>query len=312
VVNHLVYDAYGNVTSETNSAVESLFLFTARPLDPDTGLQNNLNRWYDPAVGRWLSEDPAQADINSYRYVGDNPIIFVDPSGLEDTITGTSPMNTFRLIWKEGTAPADFVFSSKDGTVTAYEWGDRSHTPKCCLARDAKYTAVGYFKGVRGIGIQEQLYQEHHVETGVAEYRNNVGWVMTAAGVVVLVGANFTPAGWATDIVIVLGGGVSVGGTVIWGTSGSYTVKYDKAIWVQTGQTKERCKGTVGYDFIYSKAGDPYEVSPEHCKNRKVGGIFPEHPVLPKGVSAPYDGPCDAIPEWASENLKGVPFVIYE
>ncbi|GAB6188242.1 hypothetical protein JCM17478_37440 [Thermopirellula anaerolimosa] len=55
VVNHLVYDAFGRVTAETNPAVDSLFLFTARPFDPDTGLQNNLNRWYDPSVGRWLS-----------------------------------------------------------------------------------------------------------------------------------------------------------------------------------------------------------------------------------------------------------------
>ncbi|GIX01682.1 MAG: hypothetical protein KatS3mg112_0619 [Thermogutta sp.] len=47
VVNHLIYDAFGRVTSESNPAVDSLFLFTARPFDPDTGLQNNLNRWYD-------------------------------------------------------------------------------------------------------------------------------------------------------------------------------------------------------------------------------------------------------------------------
>jgi RHS repeat-associated protein len=58
VVNHLVYDAFGNVTSESNPAVDSLFLFTARPFDQDSRLQYNLNRWYDPAVGRWLSEDP--------------------------------------------------------------------------------------------------------------------------------------------------------------------------------------------------------------------------------------------------------------
>jgi RHS repeat-associated protein len=82
VVNHLVYDAYGNVTSETNSVVESLFLFTARPFDPDTRLQNNLNRWYDPSVGRWLSEDPVDDDLNLYRYCVNNPAILVDPLGL--------------------------------------------------------------------------------------------------------------------------------------------------------------------------------------------------------------------------------------
>ena len=52
VVNHLMYDAFGNVTSETNPAVDSLLLFTARPFDADTALQNNLNRWYDAKVGR--------------------------------------------------------------------------------------------------------------------------------------------------------------------------------------------------------------------------------------------------------------------
>lgn len=42
----------------------------ARPFDPDTGLQNNLNRWYDASVGRWLSEAPigfAAGDENLYR-----------------------------------------------------------------------------------------------------------------------------------------------------------------------------------------------------------------------------------------------------
>jgi len=85
VVNHLVYDAFGRVTSETSPAVDSLFLFTARPFDQDTQLQNNLNRWYDASVGRWLSEDPigfAAGDGNLYRYVRNNPATELDPSGL--------------------------------------------------------------------------------------------------------------------------------------------------------------------------------------------------------------------------------------
>lgn len=66
VVNHPVYDAFGRVTSESNPAVDSLFLFTARPFDAETkqvehlpqkgfGQQStpkNLNRWYDASVGR--------------------------------------------------------------------------------------------------------------------------------------------------------------------------------------------------------------------------------------------------------------------
>ncbi|MGD0654516.1 MAG: RHS repeat-associated core domain-containing protein [Thermoguttaceae bacterium] len=91
VVNHRVYDAYGNLKSETNpstgqaAAVDCLFAFTGRLYDKQTGLQNNLNRWYDPKVGRWMSEDPSgftAGDTNTRCYCFNSPTNFVDPSGL--------------------------------------------------------------------------------------------------------------------------------------------------------------------------------------------------------------------------------------
>jgi len=95
VVNHLVYDAFGRVTAESNAAVDSLFLFTARPFDEDTQLQNNLNRWYDAAVGRWPSEDPIGfdgGDSNLSRYARNNVVIHVDASGLRICTLTTSPI----------------------------------------------------------------------------------------------------------------------------------------------------------------------------------------------------------------------------
>ena len=56
-------------------------------LDEGTGLQNNLNRWYDGKVGRWLSEDPLgfeAGDTNVYRYVGNTTTTSVDPDGIAD------------------------------------------------------------------------------------------------------------------------------------------------------------------------------------------------------------------------------------
>jgi hypothetical protein len=41
-------------------------------------------RWYDSTVGRWLSEDPAAADANLYRYCGNAPTGGIDPSGMAD------------------------------------------------------------------------------------------------------------------------------------------------------------------------------------------------------------------------------------
>jgi RHS repeat-associated protein len=55
--------------------------------DEATGLQNNLNRWYDPKVGRWLSEDPIEmiaGDPNFYRYVKNMVTGLLDPSGLQE------------------------------------------------------------------------------------------------------------------------------------------------------------------------------------------------------------------------------------
>ena len=85
IARHLVYDAFGNVTSDTAPAVPSLFLYTARPFDEHTGLQNNLNRWYDAQVGRWLSEDPIGVrshDANLTAYVQNSPLLGRDPAGL--------------------------------------------------------------------------------------------------------------------------------------------------------------------------------------------------------------------------------------
>jgi RHS repeat-associated protein len=62
-----------------------VFGFTGRYLDAETGLQNNLNRWYDAATGQWISEDPigfAAGDANLARYVGNEPTGYIDPSGL--------------------------------------------------------------------------------------------------------------------------------------------------------------------------------------------------------------------------------------
>ena len=41
-------------------------------------------RWFDPTVGRWLSEDPAglAPDSNPYRYCGNGPTNGTDPSGM--------------------------------------------------------------------------------------------------------------------------------------------------------------------------------------------------------------------------------------
>ena len=63
--------------------------FVARPshAPPGRDLRIDHSRWFDATVGRWLSEDPAAADVNLYRYCGNSPSAYVDPSGLQFIIT---------------------------------------------------------------------------------------------------------------------------------------------------------------------------------------------------------------------------------
>lgn len=85
---HYVYDAFGEVIS--GDTAQTRYLYTGRELDTSIGLQYNRARWYDPRVGRWISEDPigfAGGDANLTRYVGNAATNATDPSGLDSEHT---------------------------------------------------------------------------------------------------------------------------------------------------------------------------------------------------------------------------------
>jgi RHS repeat-associated protein len=97
ITNHRVYDSFGRLESETNSAVDLVFGFTGKFRDADTGLNNYLNRWYDSRTGKWLSEDPAgfaAGDTNLARYVGNSPTMYVDALGLVQAFAQNGSANT--------------------------------------------------------------------------------------------------------------------------------------------------------------------------------------------------------------------------
>ena len=88
VVNHVRYDTFGQVVSQTNSQFQPWFAYTGREWDPAAGLYFYRARWYDPRAGRFLSEDPlgfAAGDVNLSRYVGNGATLWVDPSGVTAT-----------------------------------------------------------------------------------------------------------------------------------------------------------------------------------------------------------------------------------
>jgi RHS repeat-associated protein len=86
VLNHVTYDSYGRVISQTNPAVEFRYGYTGREQDNETGLDYYRARYYDASVGRFISEDPLgfnAGDGNLTRYVGNSPLNGTDSSGLQ-------------------------------------------------------------------------------------------------------------------------------------------------------------------------------------------------------------------------------------
>ena len=84
IVNELVYDSYGRILTQSNPEFGDRFTYTGREWDEALGLYYYRARFYDPAMGRFISQDPigfSSGDANLYRYVGNNPIDHVDPSG---------------------------------------------------------------------------------------------------------------------------------------------------------------------------------------------------------------------------------------
>ncbi len=110
LANTYTYDSFGKLTASTGTLVNP-FQFTGREFDQETGLRYHRFRYYDPAIGRFISEDPVgfDAGMNFYAYVQNNPVLLIDPFGL-----------------------SSMVFNRGNGTLTLYD--KNGHVVAVCTA----------------------------------------------------------------------------------------------------------------------------------------------------------------------------------
>jgi len=88
LVNRYKYTPFGS-SEGLREQVENNLRFGARELDVETGLYYNRARYYDPGLGRFISEDPAgfSSGANLYAYASNDPLNRRDPMGLADDCT---------------------------------------------------------------------------------------------------------------------------------------------------------------------------------------------------------------------------------
>lgn len=90
VVEHREYDSFGAIDEVFKtyggpydaSQIASDVAFAGQMYDRASEMQYHRARWYDAGIGRFISEDPIQFGGNWYAYAGNNPTLFVDPTGL--------------------------------------------------------------------------------------------------------------------------------------------------------------------------------------------------------------------------------------
>ena len=148
IVESYSYDAYGKITHNTKS-VETYnpYGYTGREIDaPD--LYYYRARYYDPTIGRFITPDPIGfmgGDTNFYRYVGNDPVNFRDPSGLvQSGIPQTSVLDTISNTFDSFNKGVQNFFSPNPKSSSATLGGASNNTGSKVADKDIKIEPKKY------------------------------------------------------------------------------------------------------------------------------------------------------------------------
>ena len=87
------YSAFGEEQIfNYGETLENPWRFSSKRFDPETRLVYFGQRYYDPAIGRWITKDPCGLEAdgpNLYAYVSNNPLILIDEYGLFSLTDGS-------------------------------------------------------------------------------------------------------------------------------------------------------------------------------------------------------------------------------
>ena len=208
VVQHIEYVPFGEVfIEERNNVWNTPYLFNAKEFDEETGMYYYGARYYEPRLSLWISPDPLGeifSNSSSHRYVKNNPLRFIDPTGLFETEAeaqeyadinfpgaevhqDTKSQQWFVSLNEEGTAAykTGLVLTRDFGPNNPYNmWNSDLNTAVTAfgIAHGTKTELIKY--ATKGVDTGSSLTKYFNAAKTVGKLASGVGAVTSVAQVV--------------------------------------------------------------------------------------------------------------------------------
>ena len=122
IENSYSYDVFGSIREE-KEAVSNYFKYSGEQYEKEIEQYYLRARFYNPVVGRFTQEDVYREDgLNLYVYVVNNPLLWVDPSGLAKCLypENENDSNVKQIMDGLKNAEVEYKFNSKIQKMEPY------------------------------------------------------------------------------------------------------------------------------------------------------------------------------------------------
>ncbi|MDD3596769.1 RHS repeat-associated core domain-containing protein [Sulfuricurvum sp.] len=173
IVEYYEYDTYGNITKadllhdDEGKAIQTLnpYRYTGREIDTDD-LYYYRARYYDPTMGRFITPDPIGflgGDTNFYRYVGNDPMNYTDPSGLSGLTALLDQHNPLKDLveWWNATPDTSIPTTSiPNSTILQGKTNTQTNKTQTATSKNATVGGASNSTGAKVKGNVEQKVDE--------------------------------------------------------------------------------------------------------------------------------------------------------